>query len=156
MKNVVIVLALSVSACATAHQRCMDFDNNPYGLRDKYETQAEMLAHFAEIKKEFAPEMDEETFAKQIVSDTTHVYNRYGSYESCVASKSYESKVLANKLEGFIDAAGKAAVVDGSATIYTSAPSPTRSRSLPELKQCVELCKLLNNQSACRSQCYAE
>jgi len=157
MKNVIIVLAFSISACATAHNRCESLSENPYGFRED-STKEEYEAKFKEIKEKHFPTLSTEEAIERIRAATKFEWQNYGSMNACIASKEARDRALAYQLDGFIDAAQRAAVPPENNTYApaTAVVEVKKHKSMVELGECVDLCKLSRFESQCRARCYQE
>lgn len=91
MNKSILLLALSLGACASPYKVCTSLDENPYGLdedalreRDEDRAAENAMAIYAE---KFKGKMSKEEFFKNVVVPATVIHwKRYGSLDACMAA----------------------------------------------------------------------
>lgn len=155
MKYSILFLALGLGACASTHDRCREFDANPYGIElgENLEQQVE------DLHKKLEPNTDLDQFKQKVAASTHMRWKRYGSYSACLAHMEAQDAAVYAQVGGLYGRAQNAVVTpydpnELRRTASTPAPSAPAYGSLGQVGVCLDTCKLLENQGQCRSACY--
>ena len=151
MKYAIVLVALSLGACATPYERCSEITVNPYGidLDDLVGSEARLQAAMKESK------LTEEQFKARVRAQTKFEWHRYGSLDSCVASLAAQDAVTASQINGLIEtaAAPRGQTVTQPVGFQPGyvAPKPV---DFVLLRDCEDYCRrVADNLAACEAKC---
>ena len=154
MKYAIVLVALSLGACATAYERCSEITANPYGidLDDPVGSEERLQAAMKESK------LSEEQFRAQLKARTKFEWQRYGSINACVSALEAQDAVTASQINGLIEtaAAPRGQTVTQPVGFQPGyvAPYVYKPVDYGLLRDCDDYChRVADNPAACRARC---
>lgn len=151
MKYAIVLVALSLGACATAYERCSEITANPYGidLDDPVGSEARLQAAMKESK------LSEEQFRAQLKARTKFEWQRYGALDACVSALATQDSITASQINGLIEtaAAPRGQTVTQPVGFQPGyvAPKPV---DFGLQQDCLNYCyRVADNLAACEAKC---